>query len=218
MLLMKNQPKLGRFDKFSRNVLLDTSKMLKDAKDELFSDVRGRVLEVGAGIGVNVFFLNKPEVTEWIAVEPDDKLTPECRSMLEVMGDRAKVFEGYLHDLNEKPNSFDCVILTTLLCSVPDPAEIVRDAHKMLKKGGKLYIIEHMGDSLGLRAAFQVTAKLPWKWTTGCNCRNNPIPALSQAGLWAEEVKLENAPLRLKRFSLMVELLKPFGMATLTKV
>ena len=134
------------------------------------------------------------------------------------MGDRAKVFEGYLHDLNEKPNSFDCVILTTLLCSVPDPAEIVRDAHKMLKKGGKLYIIEHMGDSLGLRAAFQVTAKLPWKWTTGCNCRNNPIPALSQAGLWAEEVKLENAPLRLKKFSLMVELLKPFGMATLTKV
>ena len=187
-------------------------------KEELFNDVQGRVLEVGAGIGVNVFFLNKPEVTEWIAVEPDDKLTPECRSMLEVMGDRAKVFEGYLHDLNEKPNSFDCVILTTLLCSVPDPAEIVRDAHKMLKKGGKLYIIEHMGDSLGLRAAFQVTAKLPWKWTTGCNCRNNPIPALSQPGLWAEEVKLENAPLRLKKFSLMVELLKPFGMATLTKV
>ena len=72
-----------------------------------------------------------------------------------------------------------------------------------------------MGDSLGLRAAFQVTAKLPWKWATGCNCRNNPIPALSQPGLWAEEVKLENAPLRLKKISLMVELLKPFGMATL---
>ena len=215
---MKNQPKLGRFDKFARNILLDTSKMLKDAKEELFSDVRGRVLEVGAGIGVNVFFLNRPEVTEWIAVEPDNKLTPECRNMMEVMGDRAKVFEGYLHDLDEKPGSFDCVILTTLLCSVPDPAEIVRDAHKMLKKGGKLYLIEHMGDSLGIRAAFQVTAKLPWKWTTGCNCRNNPIPALSQPGLWVEEVKLENAPLRLKRFSLMVELLKPFGMAKLTKV
>ena len=104
---MKNQPKLGRFDKFARNILLDTSKMLKDAKEELFSDVRGRVLEVGAGIGVNVFFLNRPEVTEWIAVEPDNKLTPECRSMLEVMGDRAKVFEGYLHDLDEKPASFD---------------------------------------------------------------------------------------------------------------
>ena len=156
--------------------------------------------------------------SEFYIIEPDNKLTPECRSMLEVMGDRAKVFEGYLHDLNEKPGSFDCVILTTLLCSVPDPAGIVRDAHKMLKKGGKLYIIEHMGDSLGLRAAFQVTAKLPWKWATGCNCRNNPIPALSQPGLWAEEVKLENAPLRLKKISLMVELLKPFGMATLTKV
>ena len=104
------------------------------------------------------------------------------------------------------------------MCSVPDPAEIVRDAHKMLKKGGKLYIIEHMGDSLGLRAAFQVTANLPWKWITGCNCRNDPIPALSQPGLWAEEVKLENAPLRLKKFSLIVELLKPFGMAKLTKV
>ena len=70
---MENQPKLGRFDKFARNVLLDTSKMLKDAKEELFNDVQGRVVEVGAGIGVNVFFLNKPEVTEWIAVEPDSE-------------------------------------------------------------------------------------------------------------------------------------------------
>ena len=33
---MENKPKLGRFDKFARNVLLDTSKMLKDAKEELF--------------------------------------------------------------------------------------------------------------------------------------------------------------------------------------
>ena len=42
-----------------------------------------------------------------------------------------------------------------------------------------------------------------------------PHPVLKEV---AEEVKLENAPLRLKRFSLMVELLKPFGMAKLTKV
>ena len=201
---MNNQPKLGRFDKLSRNILLDTSKMLKDAKEELFSDVRGRVLEVGAGIGVNVFFLNRPEVSKWVAVEPDNKLTPECRNMLEVMGDRAKVFEGYLHDLDEKPGSFDCVIFSTLLCSVPDPANIVREAHNMLKKNGKLYLIEHMGDGIGVRAAFQLAAKFPWQWTTGCNCRNDPITAISQPGLWKEDVKLKTAPLRIKKFSLMV--------------
>ena len=62
---MSDVVKLGRFEKISRRVLIDTSKMLKDAKTELFHDVHGKVLEVGAGIGVNVFFLDRPEVTHW---------------------------------------------------------------------------------------------------------------------------------------------------------
>ncbi len=216
---MENKPKLGRLDKMARNILLDTSKMLKDAKTELFSDIRGRVLEIGAGIGVNVYFLNKPEVSEWIAVEPDTKLTLECREALKVMGNRAKVFEGFLHELDEPSESFDCVIFTTLLCSVPDPTQMVRDAHKMLKPGGKLYVIEHMGAGLGARAVFQLSAKLPWHLITGCNCRNNPVKALAQPGLWKgnEKIELSDVPLRVKKFSILLELLKPFGMVALTK-
>ena len=60
--------KLGRFEKISREVLISTSKMLKDAKTELFHDIHGNVLEVGAGIGVNVFFLNRTEITHWPAI------------------------------------------------------------------------------------------------------------------------------------------------------
>ena len=78
-IVMSDTIKLGRFEKISRNILLSSSKMLKDAKIELFHDVHGNVLEVGAGVGVNVFFLNKPEVTHWKAIEPDRKLADECK-------------------------------------------------------------------------------------------------------------------------------------------
>ncbi len=212
--------KLGRFEKISREVLISTSKMLKDAKTELFHDIHGKVLEVGAGIGVNVFFLNRPEITHWTAIEPDRKLAQECRINLSEMGERATVFEGYLHELDEPANSFDCIILTTLLCSVPKPDEIIRDVHRLLKSGGKLYVIEHIGDKFGIRAGMQIIAKFPWKIVTGCNCRNDPIPALSQEGFWEGingDVEMDPAPLRVKKFSIMLELLKPFVMTKLTK-
>lgn len=219
-IVMSDTIKLGRFEKISRNILLSSSKMLKDAKIELFHDVHGNVLEVGAGVGVNVFFLNKPEVTHWKAIEPDRKLADECKIALSEMGDRATVFDGYLHELDDPPNSYDCIIFTTLLCSVPNPDEIVRDAHRLLKPGGKLYLIEHVGDKPGIRAGIQVIAKVPWKLLTGCNCRNNPISPLSQKGLWEGiegDVRMIPAPLRVKKFSPMLELLKPFVMTTLTK-
>lgn len=217
---MKETNKLGRLDKLSRKVLIDTSKMLKDAKTELFDGIHGRVLEVGAGIGVNVYFLNRPEVEHWVAVEPDRKLVEECHKMVAEMEDRVTVFQGYLHELEEPPESFDYVVFTTLLCSVPDPHKIVAEAHRMLKPGGKLCIIEHIGDKFGFRSAFQMLFKYPWKFATGCNCRNKPIPALSQPGFWEGidgEIDFKPAPLRVKRFSPLLELTKPFVMTELTK-
>ena len=217
---MKETKKLGRLDKLSRKVLIDTSKMLKDAKTELFEGIHGRVLEVGAGIGVNVYFFNRPEVEHWVAVEPDRKLVDECHKMVAEMGERVTVFQGYLHELDEPPESFDYVAFTTLLCSVPDSHKIVAEAHRLLKPGGKLCVIEHTGDSFGFRAGFQMLFKYPWKFATGCNCRNNPVPALSQPGFWEDadgDVILKLAPLRVKRFSPLLELTKPFVMTTLTK-
>ena len=41
---MSNPTKLGRLEKLSVSILTDTSKMLKDAKTELFADLGGRVL------------------------------------------------------------------------------------------------------------------------------------------------------------------------------
>lgn len=194
--------------------------MLKDAKTELFEGIHGRVLEVGAGIGVNVYFFNRPEVEYWVAVEPDRKLVDECHKMVAEMGERVTVFQGYLHELDEPPESFDYVAFTTLLCSVPDSHKIVAEAHRLLKPGGKLCVIEHTGDSFGFRAGFQMLFKYPWKFATGCNCRNNPVPALSQPGFWEDadgDVILKPAPLRVKRFSPLLELTKPFVMTTLTK-
>ena len=81
---MSNPTKLGRLEKLSVSILTDTSKMLKDAKTELFADLGGRVLEVGAGTGVNVYFFKEKRVTEWVAVEPDLKLADECERAMEL--------------------------------------------------------------------------------------------------------------------------------------
>jgi len=104
----------------------------------------GQVLEVGIGTGLNLpFYSERCQEIFGIDVSPRmlsraSERAPLCRGAvkLEVMD---------VQDLPLDSGSFDCVLAAFVFCTVPDPAKGLQECYRVLKPGGKLILLEHMG-------------------------------------------------------------------------
>lgn len=108
----------------------------------LFTLLRGsRILEVGLGTGKNLpFYRGKPwNVT---AVELSEGMLSKARA-----DDRIQAIALVQADaqyLPFRPASFDAVLATFVFCSVPDPVQGFREIRRVLRPGGRLYLLEHV--------------------------------------------------------------------------
>jgi ubiquinone/menaquinone biosynthesis C-methylase UbiE len=102
----------------------------------------GNVVEIGFGSGLNVPFY--PEgVTRVAAVEPADvgwKLAEKRLTASSVPVERSGL-DG--QSLPFEDNSYDAVLSTWTLCTIPDVATALREVRRVLRPGGKLHFVEH---------------------------------------------------------------------------
>jgi SAM-dependent methyltransferase len=102
-----------------------------DHRQRLLEGLRGTVVEIGAGHGLN-FPLYPPEVTEVVAIEPEPTLRGQAETAAEKAGIPIRVLAGVADELPLADSAADAVVASLVLCSVPDPrralAEIWRAA------------------------------------------------------------------------------------------
>jgi SAM-dependent methyltransferase len=104
--------------------------------------LRGRVLEIGFGSGLNVG-LYPPEVTAVDAVEPSDvgwQLSTQRRAAAGVPILRVGL-DGQRLDAADA--SYDAVLSTFTLCTIPDVATALAEVRRVLRPGGRLHFAEH---------------------------------------------------------------------------
>ncbi len=119
---------------------------------ENVAGLSGRVLEVGAGIGTN--FPNYPEtVDQVIAAEPEPRLAARARAAVAGLPVRV-VVTGETAEGFRDAEPFDAVVCSFVLCSVRDPASVLRRLYSVLRPGGQLRYLEHVA-SAGLRGRWQ---------------------------------------------------------------
>lgn len=119
---------------------------------ELVAQARGRVLELGPGVGNQVSYFNMRRVERVFGVEPNAELLPALRAEVARLGvkDRYVVVEAGMEDFAAleragiREGEMDCVVSLQVLCSVPRPKEVVQKMYRLLKPGGKLLIWEHV--------------------------------------------------------------------------
>ena len=114
-------------------------------RGELLAGARGRVLEVGAGHGLNL--PHYPHgVDELVLTDPSPWMLERAPSGVEVRS-------AGLPSLPLPDQSFDTVVCTYVLCSVPDPAAGLAEIWRVLAPGGSLLFLEHVrageGTALG---------------------------------------------------------------------
>ncbi len=113
-------------------------------RKEALSGLSGKVLEVGIGTGRNLKYY--PAGCRVIGIDKSEEMLRRAREKAEYM----KNITLYLMDAEQlefPDNSFDYVVTTFVLCTVPDPVKALKEMRRVLKPSGELVALEHMHSS-----------------------------------------------------------------------
>ncbi|MCW6007168.1 methyltransferase domain-containing protein [Micromonospora sp. CPCC 205371] len=156
--------------------------VLGAAKRALLADLPDRVLEIGPGTGANMRYYRPG--TRVVAVEPNQHMHAGLAAAARRRGIVLELRAESAESIGLPDGSVEAVVCTLVLCTVPDPAAVVREIARVLRPGGRLYFLEHVlaADHAGYRAVQRAAAR-PWRWFfEGCDVLRDTERVLARAG------------------------------------
>jgi SAM-dependent methyltransferase len=153
---------------------------MRRRRSALLSGVRGRVLEIGAGTGLNI--ARYPDgIDELVLAEPEPAMRQRIARRLRRHARVARILDAPAECLPLADDSVDTVVSTLVLCTVADPERALREIARVLRPGGQLLFIEHVRASSRFLAACQDFFFQPWYRFAGGCCCNRPTIELMRA-------------------------------------
>ncbi|MGY2802004.1 class I SAM-dependent methyltransferase [Thermostichus sp. MS-CIW-25] len=156
---------------------------------QLLAHVQGSVLEIGFGTGLNLSCY--PEhIRKITGVDPNPGMGSLARRRI---ASSPIAVDWQVADAQELPfpsQSFDSVVSTWTLCSIPNVAKALREIRRVLRAGGKLFFLEH-----GLSEDPQVQRwqnrlnPLQKVIADGCNLNRDMARLIREAGFRFEQLE-----------------------------
>jgi ubiquinone/menaquinone biosynthesis C-methylase UbiE len=156
---------------------------------QLLAHVQGAVLEIGFGTGLNLSCY--PEhIRKITGVDPNPGMGSLARRRI---ASSPIAVDWQVADAQELPfpsQSFDSVVSTWTLCSIPNVAKALREIRRVLRAGGKLFFLEH-----GLSEDPQVQRwqnrlnPLQKVIADGCNLNRDMARLIREAGFRFEQLE-----------------------------
>ena len=195
---MSEHPIFARF--YDRMTAATERAGLAEMRRKLLASASGRVLELGAGTGHNLEHYTAA-VTELVMTEPDPHMASRLRERLAEDPGAAgnpSVIEASAEDLPFDDGSFDAVVATLVLCTIPNPQQALAEARRVLVAGGKLLFLEHVRSTRPRAARWQDRLERPWGFVAaGCHPNRPTGQLIADAGFWIDSLepgKLPKAP------------------------
>ncbi len=104
---------------------------------------QGRVLEVGIGTGLNMRYYDKTRVTRITGLDPALQLHPLARERIAQSGLDVDLVGLSAEQIPLPDASFDTVLITYTLCTIPDPLAALKEMRRVLASHGRLLFCEH---------------------------------------------------------------------------
>lgn len=167
---------------------------LSEMRGELLAQAEGRVLELGAGTGLNLGHYG-PGVTRLTLTEPYEPMAKRLRTRLAEDGRDAEVIGVGAESLPLEDGSVDTVVSTLVLCTVGSVEASLAEVRRVLAPGGRLLFMEHVRNTDPKRARSQDRFNpIQQRIAGGCNC-NRPTPDLIKAaGFTVSGMRTERFP------------------------
>lgn len=153
------------------------NRQLLPYRKRALSAAAGRVLEIGIGSGLNLRFY-PAQVREIVGLEPAPRLAAMARSAATGLRIPTTFVEAPAETIPLDDRSFDTVVTTWTLCTIPGVAAALREMRRRLKPDGQLVFVEH-GQAPEERVRKWQNRLTPvWKCIGGGCHLNRPIRAL----------------------------------------
>ena len=115
---------------------------LNRLRREVLSEVKGEVLEIGFGTGVNLAFY-PPGVRKLTTADPNPGMRARAQKRIQASPRFVDTWMVTAETLPMPDNTFDTVVSTMTLCSVSDAGAVIGEVYRVLKPGGRLLFLEH---------------------------------------------------------------------------
>lgn len=154
----------------------------------------GDVLEVGLGTALNAPFYDKARVRRIVGVDPAVQMHPLALRRIEAAGLAVELVALSAERLPLQDRSFDSVVCTYTLCSIPDLPSALAEIRRVLRPGGKLLFSEHgLAPDASVRR-WQRRLQPLWSPLAGGCCLSVDVPAVLEAAGFVARIESRYLP------------------------
>ena len=150
-------------------------------REKLVPRAVGRVLEIGIGSGLNLGYYDPEKISKVWGLDPSTELLRRAGEAAGAVPFDVGMVPSSAEDIPLETGSFDTVLVTYSMCSIPDVASALREMARMLAPGGRLLFCEHGKAPDASVYRWQKRVDPVWRRFSG-GCRlDRDIPSLIRA-------------------------------------
>jgi ubiquinone/menaquinone biosynthesis C-methylase UbiE len=116
---------------------------IRHQRMKVVPQAQGRVLEVGIGTGLNLPFYDRTKVQHIVGLDPALRMHRLALRRIARTGLDVELVGLSAEAIPLPEASFDTVLTTYTLCTIPDPVAALKEMRRVLVPGGKLLFCEH---------------------------------------------------------------------------
>jgi ubiquinone/menaquinone biosynthesis C-methylase UbiE len=177
----KGAPKYDREMDFFDRILF------KGGREWACSRAQGKVLEIAVGTGRNL--PHHRDDIELSGIELSPQMLEIAKQRATGLGREADFRLGDAQALDFPDASFDSVVCTLALCTIPDDGAAVAEAYRVLRPGGRFSLLEHVrSPALAVRAVQRLIEPLSVRFEAD-HLTREPLGHLSDMGFEVEEME-----------------------------
>jgi ubiquinone/menaquinone biosynthesis C-methylase UbiE len=157
----------------------------RGGREWVCSRARGDVLEVAVGTGLNLGLY--PPEARLTGVDLSPEMLVRARSRANEIGRAIELKEADVADLPFDDDTFDTVVATLAMCAVPDERAGIAEIRRVLRPGGRLLLLDHIGSNWWPIWAGQRLMEIYTIPHAGEHMTRRPRPILERNGFVIEE-------------------------------
>lgn len=178
------------------NLAMNT-KVLKEERTRCLRDVKGVVLEIGFGTGLNLPHY-PPTVTKIVGVDPSETSAKLARKRIAAASVPVETIGLSAEKLPVPDGSFESIVSTFTLCTIPDVSGALLEVRRALAPSGRFYFVEHgLAEDPKVERWQQRLNATNQKILGGCNLNRPIVRLIEQAGFEVERLEkgyMKDAP------------------------